>query len=231
MNQRRPRSKSKIRIKWDPKLAYVVGLITTDGSLSKDGRHINFTSKDLQLVKLFKKCLKLDVVIGRKARSREEEKRYFQVQFGDILFYRWLTDIGLMANKSKTLGKLKVPDKYFFDFLRGCFDGDGSVYSYWDPRWHSSYMFYLQFISASHEFLAWLQNSIARLSGVMGRIQKANRSEHLVFAKKDTKIIFDKMFYRDNLPCLRRKLIKAKKIFGENEKHNQMPRWRNRHTR
>lgn len=211
--------RAKVKIKWSPITAYVVGLITADGSLSKDGRHINFTSKDFQLAKLFKRCLKLKVVIGRKARGREKEKKYFQVQFGNVVFYRWLVSIGLMPNKSKTIKKIKVPNKYFFDFLRGCFDGDGSIYSYWDPRWRSSYMFYLQFISASHEFLIWLQFSIMMLSGVSGSIQRANRSEHLVFAKKDTRVIFDKMFYKKGLPCLRRKLLKARKIFSEDEKH------------
>jgi hypothetical protein len=212
--------KNNIEVKWSSELSYVVGLIATDGSLSKDKRHINFTSKDLQLAKLFKKSLKLKVIIGKKARSTETEKKYFQVQFGDVLFYKWLESIGLTPNKSKTLGKLKIPDKYFFDFLRGCFDGDGSMYAYWDPRWHSSYMFYLQFTSASHDFLSWLQDSICRLSGIKGKIRQGSRSFQLAFAKKGTIIVFDKMFYKSGLPCLHRKLHKAKRIFLENDKHN-----------
>jgi len=47
-------------IKRSPVLAYIVGLITTDGSLSKDKRHIIFTSSDLQLIKTFRKCLGLE---------------------------------------------------------------------------------------------------------------------------------------------------------------------------
>jgi hypothetical protein len=31
---------------WSPGLAYVVGLIATDGSLGQDGRHLAMTSKD-----------------------------------------------------------------------------------------------------------------------------------------------------------------------------------------
>jgi hypothetical protein len=204
-------------------MAYIIGLITTDGNLSKDGRHMNFTSKDIQLVRLFKKSLNLKVVIGKKSSGSVKEMKYFQVQFGDVLFYRWLITIGLKPNKSKILSTLNIPDKYFFDFLRGCFDGDGSMYSYWDPRWHSSYMFYLQFISSSPRFIMWLQNTITRLSGVRGRIQEANRSQHLIFAKKDTKIVFDKMFYKKRLPCLRRKLLKARKIFREDKIHNKRP--------
>lgn len=230
MKKRGPEPKKNIETKWSPELAYIVGLISTDGNLSKDGRHISFTSKDLQLAKLFKKCLKLKVLIGKKSRSTEKEKKYFQVQFGNVLFYRWLVRIGLTPNKSKTLGKLKIPRKYFFDFLRGCFDGDGSMYAYWDPRWHSSYMFYLQFTSASYGFLAWLQGSIQKLAGIDGKIRPARRSFQLSFAKENTKIVFNKMFYKNKLPCLHRKLLKANHIFLEDKKHNNKPRWRNRYT-
>ena len=64
--------------------------------------------------------------------------------------------------KSLTMGKLKIPNKYFFDFLRGCFDGDGCFYSYWDPRWRSSHMFYLEFVSASKKHINWLQNELKK---------------------------------------------------------------------
>ena len=224
-------AKKKIDTKWSPELAYIVGLIATDGSLSKDKRHINFTSKDIQLVKLFKKCLRLKVIVGKKSRGSEKEKKYFQIQFGDVLFYRWLESIGLTPNKSKTLGKISIPDKYFFDFLRGCFDGDGSMYAYWDPRWHSSYMFYLQFTSASCDFLLWLQDSIQKLAGARGNIRPSSRSFQLSFAKAHTRIVFARMFYENKLPCLRRKLLKAERIFLKDNNHNNKPRWRNRYTR
>lgn len=218
--RRGPKPKNNIVVKWNPELAYIVGLVATDGSLSKDKRHINFTSKDLQLAKLFKKCLKLKVSIGKKARGGECEKKYFQIQFGNVIFYRWLESIGLTCNKSKTISKLKVPDSYFFDFLRGCFDGDGSIYAYWDPRWHSSYMFYLQFTSASYDFLVWLRDLIFKLSRTEGRIRPGSRSFQLAFGKKGTIIIFKKMFYRDGLPCLQRKFRKANMIFKKNDKHD-----------
>ena len=218
--KRGAKPKNSIEIKWSPKFAYIIGLIATDGSLSKDKRHINITSKYNQLVELFRKCLKLKVAIGRKTRSKEEEKKYFQVQFGNVLFYRWLEDIGLTPNKSKTLGKLKIPDKFFFDFLRGCFDGDGSIYAYWDPRWHSSYMFYLSFASASHDFLVWLQSSIYRLAVAKGRIDRSNRAFQLKFAKKNTRVVIERMFYKNRLPCLRRKLLKIRKILKKDAVHN-----------
>lgn len=59
----------KIKTEWSPGMAYVVGLITTDGCLSKDNRHLDFTSKDIQLLKTFKNILGLKVKIGYKRSS------------------------------------------------------------------------------------------------------------------------------------------------------------------
>ncbi len=46
-------------MKWTANLAYAVGLITTDGCLSKDGRHIDLTSKDLEQCELSKTKLNI----------------------------------------------------------------------------------------------------------------------------------------------------------------------------
>ncbi|MFA5355413.1 MAG: hypothetical protein WC302_01615 [Candidatus Paceibacterota bacterium] len=74
-------------IRWSPNLAYAVGLIATDGCLSIDGRHLNITSKDIQLLKTFKKCLGLKNKRGFKSSGFLKEE-YPRLQFGNILFYK-----------------------------------------------------------------------------------------------------------------------------------------------
>ena len=104
---------SKVKIGWSTAFAYAIGLITTDGNLSKDGRHLNMTSKDENLVITFKECLGIKNKIGKKTREKSKIKRYFQVQFGDKNFYEFLLSIGLMPAKSKILNDINIPDKYF----------------------------------------------------------------------------------------------------------------------
>lgn len=199
--------------RWSKKLAYAVGLFATDGCLSKDGRHLDFTSKDIEQVNNFKKCLNLKTKIGWK-RSGFSEKIYPRIQFGDVRLYRWLESIGIYSNKSKTIDKLNIPDKYFYDFLRGCHDGDGCFYSYWDPRWKSSFMYYLQFTSASRSHLEWIRNKNEQLIGVSGKIKQGSRALVLVYAKKASKEIISKM-YRDNkCICLSRKKAKIFKALN-----------------
>lgn len=212
---------NRIKTEWSANLAYVVGLITTDGCLYNDGRHIDFTSQDVQLIKTFKKCLKIDNKIGFK-KNGYSEKKYPHIQFGDVNFYNWLVSIGITAQKSKTIASLKIPKRFFFDFLRGHFDGDGSCYCYWDKRWVSSFMFYLYFYSASENHIKWLQTKIKESSGVAGKIGKNEEDGvyRLKFAKKEGKILISKMYYREKLPCLQRKFKKINKILKIEEKED-----------
>ncbi len=207
----KPRRKEKIE--WSPGLAYAIGLITTDGCLSIDGRHIILVSKDIQLLKTFKKVLNLKNKIGDKKSGYTGKKDCHHIQFGDVIFYKWLLEIGLTPNKTKIIKELKIPDKYFFDFLRGSFDGDGTCYSYWDPRWHSSFMFYTAFTSSNLDYLKWLQNQINRLLKINGYIGRLHMGAYkLNYAKKESKRLISKMYYRENLPCLKRKYKKLKAI-------------------
>lgn len=202
--------KQKVHIRWSPEFAYAIGLLTTDGNLSPDGRHINLTSKDRELVTIFRSCLGLSNRIGRKARGMNKEKKYYVLQFGDVNFYKFLLGIGLRPKKSRTLGNVTVPDNYFFDFLRGHFDGDGTFYSYWDPRWRSSYMFYTVFISASETHIRWLRKKLHKLLHIRGHITKDGRKStyQLKYAKTESLRLLPRLYYRTRGLSLSRKYLK-----------------------
>ncbi len=218
MGKRGPKPKGRVDRAWRPELAYAIGLITADGSLSKNGRHINFTSKDLDLIKAYQSCLGLeDIKIGRKGSGYSEGKLYYQIQFGDVLFYQFLESIGLFSNKSTTLGPVCVPDNYFFDFLRGEWDGDGTIYRSRDKRWRSSYIISLGFTSASVGFLEWLQIEINNRIHTTGFISRGNKALQLRYARGDSKKLFAAMFYEPNLPHLKRKFAKAQEIYRMDE--------------
>lgn len=140
-----PKPKGKVSCTWSPDLAYVIGLIATDGSLSKDMRHVVFVSTDLQLITLYKKLLKLGNVIGVKKPKEDGyiRKTGYVIQFGDVTFFNFLLSIGLMPNKTKIIREVLIPKEYYSDFIRGCFDGDGSSYSYFDKRWKVAICFML----------------------------------------------------------------------------------------
>ena len=192
---------------WNPSIAYVAGLIASDGCLSKDGLHLNLTSNDLEILNTVIQILDLKVKIGQKRNGYGGLGT--QIQFGDVALYDFLLEAGITPAKSKTIQKVDVPDMYYGDFLRGVFDGDGTVYGFWDPRWRSSLMYYTGFVSASRNFLEWLRRTNTRLvDTTAGQIKVATRADILTYAKADSQKIFECMYYSHNLPALSRKRMK-----------------------
>ncbi|MEK7505881.1 MAG: hypothetical protein AAB597_03245, partial [Patescibacteria group bacterium] len=218
--KRGSKPKGKVKIKWSPNFAYAIGLLVSDGCLSPNGRHVIFVSKEREQINNFLKALSIQVSVGN-VYSGYKRKKALRVQFGDVLFYHFLLSIGLTPNKSKTIGKIKLPAKYFFDFLRGSFDGDGSSYSYWDPRWRSSFMFYTEFVSASKIHILWLQEEIRKRLRISGHITgdgKKSSVFQLKYAKSDSLKLLRKMYPRKRALYLERKRLKIERalsIVGE----------------
>lgn len=205
-----------VNIIWRANFAYAIGLIVSDGCLSKDGSHIDFTSKDLEQVENFRKVLGLKNRIGLKSRGKKgtSDKKYFRVQFGNIKLYRFLLSIGLTPNKSKTLGPLNIPPRYFIDFLRGYLDGDGYTSSSWDSRFPNSFRLYTGFVSASINYLEWLRIQIQNLYGFRGYLNESSSKStyyKLKFAKTESIKLLKAIYYKHDLICLSRKKFKIQR--------------------
>jgi hypothetical protein len=202
--------KNTINSTWSSSLAYVIGVIASDGCLSKDGRHIEISSKDEQLILTLRSLLKLKNKIGVKARGGSNIKDCFRLQFGSVSFYEFLLKIGLTPAKSKTIGELSIPELFFFDFLRGCIDGDGSITISMHPESKHSQL-KLSLVSASRPFLSWIFEKIKNITGITGGwIQNNNDGVYvLCYGRADAIRLFNLM-YTENAPCLQRKYILAK---------------------
>ena len=210
---------------WSCNFAYALGLIASDGNLSPDGRHIAFISTDSQLIDTFKRCLDLENKITLKkggGYSKGKGKKCYVLQFGDIKLYNFLTDIGLGPNKSKTIGPLLIPPAYLADFLRGLVDGDGSIGYFMHPE-SKKKQFRIRITSASRRFLEWLRNRLAIRLGVKGSIESVPRAFQLNYYKNDSRKIARFIYYSEDVPCLERKLAKAKLM--------NLREWRNWDTR
>src|SRR5882724_4067507 len=159
---------------WTPDLAYAVGLIATDGNLSKKPGRVAIMSNDTDLLDLVRRRLKLNANI--RPHRGGYGTRCHHLAWSDRRFYDWLVDLGLTPAKSLTLGPLAVPDDYFADFVRGCIDGDGSIVSYTD-RYNTfknaSYVYtrlYVSIVSASFPFIEWLRARVQPLANVVGHV-------------------------------------------------------------
>jgi len=163
-----------VSLEWSANLAYVVGLIATDGNLGRKRPVITLVSKDVDLLETVRRCL------GLTTHLRKHRGGYGQ-HWQDRRLYEWLREIGLSPAKSLTLPPLAVPDRYFPDFFRGCIDGDGSVLVYTDRyrvRKCERYIYerlYVSIVPASCAFIEWLRTTVHRLTSVNGSISVRQR--------------------------------------------------------
>ncbi len=213
MAKRGAKPKGKVVIKWSSNFAYAIGLIATDGNLSKNGRSITMTSKDIEQLINCMTALNITVPLGYTI-SGATHRKTARIQFSDTLFHSFLVSIGVFPNKSKTLGVIKIPHEYFFDLLRGCFDGDGTVYSYFDTRWQSSFLCYTAFTSASRAHVEWLRHEICERTGEAGHISKSRTSSvyQLRYGKTASRTLWKNMYKKRAAISLSRKRLKIKKI-------------------
>lgn len=208
-------AKKRVSEAWTSKLAYAIGLLATDGCLSPPGHLIDLTSNDREQLENFIQCLRIPLRITQK--SAGSGRASLRVQFKNVLFYNFLLSVGLAPAKSKTIGVIKIPSKFFWDFLRGAYDGDGCTHSYWDPRWRSSFMFYTIFASASRTFIDWLQREVLKRTGAKGHITDGSPGRilyQLKYAKRDSLLVLRGMYYRGNVICLSRKKLKIQRILS-----------------
>lgn len=201
---------------WTPDLAYVVGLLVTDGCLSPNNRTTILVSKDREMLENFKACLGIENKIADHVSGMGNHD--LKVQYGNVQFYDWLIKIGLSQAKSYTIGAIAVPDEFFQDYFRGCTDGDGNIQTYADKynsykgRRYITQRLFIRIVSASEQHILWLHKKIKSLAGVQGFIIKNPPKDEkcvpiweLKFAKKKSLRLIEWMYYSPNVPCLQRK--------------------------
>lgn len=77
-------------------------------------------------------------------------------------------------------------------------------------------MFYTTFVSASKDHIDWLQKSIFEYIRVKGHISKveSNSCYQLRYAKKESIILLDKMYYSPTRISLSRKRLKIEQMLA-----------------
>ncbi len=102
-------------------MAYVLGFVFADGYVSSDRGYLRIEIGDRGHLELLASYLGDHVVRRRGTR----DIYYVMVYSRDLV--RDLQALGAVQNKSLVMDFPDVPREFFWDFVRGYFDGDGSV--------------------------------------------------------------------------------------------------------
>ena len=160
--------------KWSRDMAYILGFIYADGNLTKNkrgGHYLSIYTADRELLIKMREVLKSD----HKISNRKSVSGFnYCIQIGSKEIFADLNKIGMRLNKTFRMKLPKIPNKYFSDFLRGYFDGDGSV---WVGELHKDRKKKLLgirtvFTSCSKGFLDSLRVGLAKFFAENGVISK-----------------------------------------------------------
>ena len=86
VRSRGPRRREPATVGWTRERAYAIGLLATDGNLSRDGRHLTVTSADPDLLVVLRACLALQANV----RQVGPQGRCYRVQWSDRRLYEWV---------------------------------------------------------------------------------------------------------------------------------------------
>ncbi len=107
----------------NPNKSYIVGFIYADGNVYKNNLTICIKKDDIEILNFIKNELNYGGII-------KINDKYIKLTITSSKITNDLRNLGVIQNKTYLSKSLpKIDNLYFPDFLRGLFDGDGSIYS------------------------------------------------------------------------------------------------------
>ena len=114
--------------KWNNNMAYILGFIYADGYLSDKILRINLQRTDKGLLEIIKRELEYGGEIkDRDTTLNGKSYPYSYISIRSLDIVKDLKYLGLYPNKSLTITYPTIPEEFELDFIRGYFDGNGSI--------------------------------------------------------------------------------------------------------
>lgn len=140
------------------KKAYWLGFIIADGCIYRGSDkwsyrlHINLSIKDLNHLEKFLNDLSADYTIEEsisKEHNKIKSTKIATVKINSTRLCKDLLSLGISTNKSMNEIFPNIPDHLYRHFIRGYFDGDGSIYNSRRSKleWHFSIVSGLKFLT------------------------------------------------------------------------------------
>lgn len=187
--------------KWNAEMAYILGFFAADGYITVNRRGGQFWCIDIidkKLIELIKRVIKAEHKISIRKRHGGTYTSY-RLQIGSIEMCNDLRSLGFNERKTKSLAVPNVPQRYFSDFVRGYFDGDGHV---WVGEVNKSsktphVVIQTVFTSCSKKFLETFHKVLYVEGDINGRIFKGKGNYYrLTYSISSSLKLYDFMYNR-----------------------------------
>src|SRR3989344_2415742 len=192
---------------WSSEMAYLTGYIAADGAITigpRGNSFLDLQSIDEELIILAKTLFKADHIISK--RQRKDGVRY-RLQIGSKTMVSDLSSLGLGPKKTKRMSLPEIPQDYFFDFIRGYMDGDGSITV--SPQY-----VLLRFTTGSQLFLGDVDSKISEMLGIKGSLFYSGNAWRLNYSGKSAMKLLKSIYKQGYFCCLKRKYEKYREALN-----------------
>lgn len=201
--------------------AYILGFILADGCISGEkNRHrlvIEILKKDIEILNFIKKEIapKNNIIERTTLSVKGKIQERVCLQISSHTLIKDLAKLGIVPAKTGKEVLPDIPKKYFYDFLRGYFDGDGCFYYKKRKRIINGKEYIVidnTFKITGKEKLIFeqLQQKLKMGSVLKTTFKDRYYYNYQISNKVDIKELFKKM-YNGNF-CLDRKFLKIRKV-------------------
>ena len=204
---------------WDTINAYIFGIIMSDGCLSRTGRNktawtVRIGLNDYEMIEQLYKYM----CVGSKIFQCGKQ---YTLRYRNKEAIEFLMRYGLEPRKSLTLKFPSLPREVLPSFIRGYFDGDGSIILQ-----KTIYNTYAQvtFTCGSLEFLTELQKTLLEVFNIKSQIYDGGHLDSHAMSLRITKRSeidkFYSVIYKDADLYLERKYLKFQELYQYPLKYN-----------
>lgn len=103
---------------------YLLGAFISDGCVvlqSQNRKQLSISSVDRDWIEIIKNYICKDITINK------NKSNCYKITLCQSDFINWFIENGCSSSKSLNVKFPKIPPQYLNDFIRGCWDGDGSL--------------------------------------------------------------------------------------------------------
>lgn len=189
---------------WNANMAWLLGFICADGCIENSGT-LSACQKEIEPLQYMLALLNSNASVETKKQNGWSENCIYRVRVHCREIIQDLSKLGIHGRKSLTLNLPEIPNQYFGDFLRGYFDGDGSIYHIKSNPKNPK----ISFIG-SPDFINQLESELHKRGCSKRKIDTYHsQSPKVVYGSKQDVIIIGSLMYQDpnNVSLLRKKNI------------------------
>ena len=196
----------------NPRMAYVLGFLAADGSVSlkENVLKITLSQKDRELLEQIKKELEYTGEIKDAITSKGFDISTLRITCRE--YKQDLQKYNIVPQKTYTFSFPTIlNEKYWIDFIRGYWDGDGTICTSGKEAIRASLCGYKK------DFLEFVLSYLEKKYQIPKvAIRQRNNTYYFQYSNNSTILLYKALYYENNVMCMKRKKEKFDLLCADN---------------